>query len=357
MINNRKIKTLIVITANARTKHDSKADTHVGGPSTIGVLGSSSGIPMGNYSTDTLVQLQSALRAYVTPEAFASLKTLAIEVSFEDLPDNAIAGDSERHFFQNLPTTFELQPFEVDCLVDRGAQLLRAANSVGQSPTRTFADFVRTDLRGDVGIAGGPHEPTCTDNVAKKKNGIRAHYIDVGIQFGIASARGRDVEDDRGPGVAVRITRPNGLSAIADYGTQSFTLATDAIGSSVSAGQVRLRTVLGGVAYTRRFRQVEATAGLALGFGFGSFKLSDGVRDEFGRQGIFGLTSTATNAFVIAPRASLWQNLSNRWAVGATASYLHASPTIEITSGSYAYARAVDVSTVRVAAGVAFKVF
>ena len=143
MINNRKIKTLIVITANARTKHDSKADTRVGGPSTVGVLGAASGIPMGNYSTDTLEQLQATLRSLVEPTALASLKTLAIEVSFEDLPDTASQADSERHFFQNLPTSFELQPFEVDCLIDRGARLLRDTTSVGQFPPRTYVRFRR----------------------------------------------------------------------------------------------------------------------------------------------------------------------------------------------------------------------
>jgi len=357
MINNRKIKTLIVITANARTKHDSDADTRVGGPSTIGVLGASSGIPMGNYSTDTLELLQSTLRSLVEPTALASLRTLAIEVSFEDLPDNATQADSERHFFQNLPTTFELQPFEVDCLIDRGARLLRDATSVGQFPTRTFAEFVRNNLKGQVGIANGPRESVCTDSVAKKKNGIRAHYIDVGVQYGASFARTHDVEDDHGPGVAVRVTRPNGLSAIADFGTQSFTVTSAVTGLSVSPGEVSQRMLLGGVAYTQRLAQLEMTAGFGLGYGFGSFKLSDAAREAFGRQGLFAITSDATNALVLAPRVSLWQNLSNRWATGVTATYFRSKPTVEVTSGDFTRTQKIDASTTRVSAGLAFKVF
>ena len=59
MLNNEQIKTLLVITVNARTKHDSNADTQAVGPSTVGVLGAASGFPMGNYSTDTLQLLDA----------------------------------------------------------------------------------------------------------------------------------------------------------------------------------------------------------------------------------------------------------------------------------------------------------
>src|SRR5262245_51778645 len=81
MLNTRKTQTLIVITANARTRHDSKADTRVGGPSTIGVLGAASGIPMGNYSTDTLNHLQDTLFEQADAQIVKSLKILAVEVA------------------------------------------------------------------------------------------------------------------------------------------------------------------------------------------------------------------------------------------------------------------------------------
>ena len=130
----------------------------------------------------------------------------------------------------------------------------------------------------------------CTDDVAKNKNGIRAHYIDVGVQYGASFASSPDVENAHGPGVAVRITRPNGLSVIADFGTQSFDLTSGVAGSSVSPGQVRLRTLLGGVAYTKRVAQLEITPGFAIGYGFGSFELANprarrvGTRRTFWRR-------------------------------------------------------------------------
>jgi NTE family protein len=360
MVNNRKIKTLLVITVNARTKHDSNADTRTGGPSTIGVLGAASGIPMGNYSTDTLQLLESTLRQYAEPEAFKSLKTLAFEVAFEDLPDNAAQADSERHFFQNLSTSFELRPFEVDCLIDRGARLLHDTISPSQPQTpngRTFADFVTLDLKGQFGPVGGPHPAACTDSVAKKRNGIRTHYIDVGLQYGVSVPQSGDIEDDHGVGVALRITRPNGFSAIADYGTQSFDVKSTVNAAPVGLGQVKLHTITGGVAYTRRLAQLEATFGLALGYGFGSFNLSDAARDGFGRQGIFGIDSDATNALVLTPRVSLWQNVSNRFAVGLTGTYVYSQPTVRLASTDFTREQSVDANAIRLAAGIGFKVF
>ena len=355
MADKGQLKTIIVITANARVKRDSKADTHVGGPSTFGVLGVASGIPMGNFSSDTLQWLQATLEAHA--ESFKDVKAFAFEVALEDLPDNPDQAESERHFFQNLATSFELQPFEVDCLIDRGARLLRDSLSAVPPSAESFTDFVRKDLKGELGAAGGPHPPTCTDSVGKKETGIRSHYIDVGVQYGKSFAQSGDIEDDGGPGLALRITRPSGLSAIVDFGTNTFDVTATVPGTSTGLGTVSQRTLLGGIAYTHRLGQLEATAGFALGYGWGSFDVADAARDDFGRQGIFGIDQEVTGAMVLAPRVSLWQNLSNRFAAGVTATYLHSNPTVRLRSGDFTREQAIDTSTVKVSAGIAFKVF
>jgi predicted acylesterase/phospholipase RssA len=355
MANKGLLKTIVVITVNARVKRDSKADTHVGGPSTFGVLGSASGIPMGNFSSDTLQLVQATLKDQAA--SFKDVKVFAFEVAFEDLPDNPDQTESERHFFQNLGTNFELQPFEVDCLIDRGARLLRDSQSALPPPFESFVDFVQKDLKGELGNAGGPHPPKCTDSVGKKETGIRSHYIDVGVQYGKSFAQSGDIEDDSGPGLALRITRPSGLSAIVDYGTNSFDVTATVPGTSTGLGKVSQRTLLGGIAYTHRLAQLEATAGIALGYGWGSFDVSDAARDDLGRQGIFGIHSDATDSLVISPRVSLWQNLSNRFAAGVTGSYLHSNPTVRLRSGDFTREQAIDTSTIKVSAGVAFKVF
>ena len=351
MVNNRKIKTLVVITVNARTDHDSNWDRHAAGPSTIGVLGATSGIPMGNFSVDTLELLQATLQEYVEPQALAGLKTLALEVAFENLPD------SEQHFFSNMATSFELQPFEVDCLVDRGGRLLADATSVNQVPSRTFDSFVKDDLMGWFEPVPGPHPAACTDEAAKSSNGIRPHYIDVGLQYSVSIPGSGDVEKDKGLGLALRITRPNGLSAIVDFGTQSFEVPGSVGGGNLRLGQLGLRALLGGVAYTFRAGQLETTGGVAAGYGFGHFNVSDDARDAYGRLGAFSLKGDATNAWILSPRIGLWQSLSDRWAATVTASYVLSRPTVRVTSSSIVEQRTIDASALRIAAGIAYKVF
>jgi NTE family protein len=351
MVNNRKIKTLIVITVNARTDHDSNWDQHAAGPNTIGVLSATNGIPMGNFSVDTLELLQATLQEYVEPQALAGLKTLAVEVGFENLPD------AEQHFFNNMATSFQLQPFEVDCLVDRGGRLLADATSVNQVPTRTFDSFVKDDLMGWFEPVPGPHPTACTDEAAKQLNGIRPHYIDVGLQYGVSIPGSDDVDKDKGLGLALRITRPSGLSAIVDFGTQSFVVPGRVGGGDLRLGQLGLRTLLGGVAYTRLAGQLEASAGVAAGYGFGSFKVSDAARDAYGRQGTFNVKGDATNGWILSPRIGVWQSLSDRWAATASASYVFSRPTIHVTSESIVQERRIDVSALRIAAGIAYKVF
>jgi predicted acylesterase/phospholipase RssA len=351
MVNNRKIKTLVVITVNAHTASDSSWDQHAAGPTTIGVLGATNGIPMGNFSVDTLELLQSTLQEYVEPEALAGLKTLALEVAFDNLPG------PEQHFFNNMATSFELQPFEVDCLVDRGGKLLADATSVNQVPTRTFSSFVKDDLMGWFEPIPGPHPAVCTDEAAKRLNGIRPHYIDIGLEYSVSIPGSGDVEKDKGLGLALRITRPNGLSAIVDFGTQSFDVPGSIGGGTVRLGQLGLRALLGGVAYTHRVGQLEATGGVAGGYGFGHFDLSDAARDAYGRLGTFGLTGDATNAWIVSPRIGLWQSLNDRWAATVSASYALSRPTVRLTSGSIVEQRSIDASALRIAAGIAYKVF
>ena len=136
-----------------------------------------------------------------------------------------------------------------------------------------------------------------------------------------------------------------------------FRVRGDVNAAAVGEGDLGLRTLLGGVAYTQRVKQLEATAGVAIGYGFGRFKLLDSSRDQFGRQGLFGLKTDATNVMVWAPRVSLWQNLTNRWAIGTTAMYVRSKPIAEVKSGDVIRRQTIDASVVRFSAGIGFKVF
>ncbi len=274
-INNDQVKTVVVVTVNARTNRKKDWDTNKTGPGTISVINASSGIPMGSFSTETLELLreygfEAALNTPGAPRFYG------VEVAFENLADPL-----EREFHSGMGTNFELAPFEVDCLMDRGARLLRESTSVTDKAPQTFQDFVATHLKGSIGLpASLPHPVACTAAAARREIKTRNHYVDIGLQSTGTMAAGDDVDGKHGVGLAVRVTKPSGLGATIGFGTESFDVASAAGGPAL--GELRLRTLSGGVVLTGRTRRLEASAGLSAGFGFGSFSLTDDARDRFG---------------------------------------------------------------------------
>jgi NTE family protein len=347
-INNNQVKTIVVITVNARTNREKDWDTKRAGPGTFTVISSASGIPMGNFSTETLELLReygfdAGLNEPGEPRLFG------VEVAFEN-----IQNVDERKFLSGMGTNFDLAPFEVNCLIDRGALLLRESSSVTDADAESFQSFVKSHLKGTVSIPPVPHPASCTEEAGRGEI-KRNHYIDIGVQYNVTRARGEDVDDTHGVGLAVRVTKPDGIGFTAGFGTESFDVPGAVGGADVTVGQLALRTLSGGVLFTRRAGPLEASAGLSAGYGFGGFTLDRVARDRYGMQGFFGLEPDVTNTWVLKPSVSLWFNLNNRWATTVSASYVTARPTIKFGSGLPD--RQIKADAFGVAAGVGFKVF
>lgn len=347
-INNAEVKTVVVITVNAKTNREKDWDTKKAGPGSLTVIGASSGIPMGSLSTETLELLReygfaAGLNMPGAPRFFG------VEVAFENLRHA-----EEREFLSGMGTNFDLAPFEVDCLIDRGGQLLRESSSVTETDSETFRAFVANHLHGTIGIPTVPHPASCTTATGRSEI-KRNHYIDVGVQYNLKLPRGEDVDDQRGVGLAVRVTKPDGVGFTAGFGTESFDVPGTIGGVGLTVGQLSLRTLSGGILFTRRAGPLEASAALSTGYGFGSFALERAAGDRYGMQGFFGVEPDTTNTWVVKPSVSLWFNLNNRWAATVSTSYVTARPTIKFGSGLPD--RKIKADAFAVSAGVGFKVF
>jgi hypothetical protein len=350
-INNDKVKTIVVITVNARTNRKKDWDTKKAGPGTISVINTASGVPMGNFSTETL----ELLREYGFDAALnqpGAPRFYGVEVAFENLADPA-----EREFLSGMGTNFELAPFEVDCLIDRGEQLLRQSSSVTDVKTESFADFVSRSLKGRIGTPSTPHPANCTKEAGDREIGTRSHYVDIGLQYNIVRSRSTDVKSDNGLGLAVRVTKPQGFGATVGFGTDSFDVPASVGGASLSLGTLRLRTLSGGVFYAVRAGRIEASAGASAGYGFGSFDFAAGAKDQYARTGYIGVTADVTNSWLVKPGASLWYNVTDKLAATVSASYTRARPTIRFGGGAPDPERDITAATVRFSMGVGFKVF
>jgi hypothetical protein len=270
-----------------------------------------------------------------------------VEVAFEH-----IESPDEKAFFSDLGTNFDLDPYEVDCLVDRGARLLREATFI--EPTgRGFTSFVSDDLKkGTMSRPPGP-SPACTKKDGEGRIAVRNHYMDIGFQLGASLPGSNDVDDAKlNAGVTFKVTRPHGWGVVVDVGPQSFPIVTDLGGARTPLGDLRLWSFMGGIGRTRVMRRAEATLGVSAGFGLGSFVVSPEAGDTFGRD------ADASSTWLVKPQASFWYSLTNRWAATISASYVFSRPTIRITStDGTAFDRRVDAAAFRVGAGIGIKIF
>ena len=143
-INAGRVKRVLVITANARTRSDPDWDAHRSPPGLAGVLGLVTTGPMGNFSFETVqlvadhfARLQADLDDYNACESIGkrqcdgfrmpfepsapSVAFHAVELAFANLPDT----ESElRRCLEGLATSFSLPAAQVDLLREVAQRLL-----------------------------------------------------------------------------------------------------------------------------------------------------------------------------------------------------------------------------------------
>jgi hypothetical protein len=141
-INLERVDKLVVIVVNAATNPVVERDKTAAVPGLLDTVSTVATIPLGNYSFETLQLLRAKVEEFnqemrlITgckklaagqgPQCVPDIPTphqiefFPVEVAFE-----FIVSDEDRHWFKNLPTTFELPRETVDKLRAAGGQILR----------------------------------------------------------------------------------------------------------------------------------------------------------------------------------------------------------------------------------------
>jgi hypothetical protein len=355
LLNLGETDTVLVISVNARTDHAQDWDTHPAGPGTFSVINLSSGIPMGNYSSETLELLRQVAIANRLNEKDQP-KLYGIEVSFDGLDA------TEQPFFRNLGTNFQLRPFEVDCLIDRGQRLLRTSTISTTETSTAFARFVENDLHGSIEIptadsSTGSAPAACTPDAGTQRVGVRDHFLDVGIAATSVWPRTSLFNRNTSPGLAFRVVRPTGWNIALGIGPSSLSMSQRIDNQPLTIGDLRLFGFTGGLLRALRVGRLEATAGASGGYALGSFQLTTQARDAYARQGAFEITSRASNAWIAQPQSGLWFDLTNRFAITASAAYTVAHSSVRVSSDRAIINQRVDASALRVGFGVGYKIF
>jgi predicted acylesterase/phospholipase RssA len=140
-INQGTIKKVVVITVNAKTAGASDWDRKERSPGVVNALSAAANTPMDHYSFETVVQLTEQVRqdqqnakTFADFQAFLKRTCPAAELPAPAMPKvdyytidvsfDAVEDAKERSFLQNLPTTFQLPPDQIDCLRGVGGNVL-----------------------------------------------------------------------------------------------------------------------------------------------------------------------------------------------------------------------------------------
>lgn len=367
-INLDQVKTIVVISVNARTNSKKDWDQKKKGPGLVSVVDASAGIPMGNFTTETLELLReygfdANLNGGRKPADTTSGKPVpfsprffGVEVSFENIRDV-----KEREYFENLGTNFQLPPFAVTCLADRGARLLQEAGSVTDKVSQSFASFAEKELKGSVGTASVPHEVTCTDSVSRARKGDSRHTIDIGLQYNIKLGGNSDVNDvtksRHNIGLLLRVAKPNGLGATLGVTRESFVVPGVVGGKSLEAGRLTLLGATVGGVLSGRVKAVQGNLSLAGGYSLADFDLSSTAREQYAQMGTLNTKTKSSGSFLLRPGASVWVDVMEKFAITFASSYIIARPTIRYEASAPLANQQVKVNALRLSAGIGYRIF
>ncbi len=132
MINDDKVKRVIVIAVNARTVSELNHDRRQSTPGIIPVVANVSGTPMANYSFDTVTMVQETFTALNTSAELAK-KLREINCIDTDTPDvrydfvevafNLLPADQQKHF-NDMGTNYSLSKQDVADLITAAGKIL-----------------------------------------------------------------------------------------------------------------------------------------------------------------------------------------------------------------------------------------
>lgn len=121
-IAHRNVRDIVLIVANSQTEPEYNTTMADLNPSIPDILEAVTSVQIDRYNFETMDLVRDAFEKWTrelsTPDR--PMRFHLIPVSFDDVPDG-----EERRFLHNLPTSFELQPGEVDRLRSAARHLLR----------------------------------------------------------------------------------------------------------------------------------------------------------------------------------------------------------------------------------------
>jgi len=183
--------------------------------------------------------------------------------------------------------------------------------------------------------------------------------VAIGANIGLRSAIGPESRGGKTLGFIWRLGRGQDGWGIR-YGLNWYSthLQTEIDDEQQAFGEMKVRPLMGGYGYGRRFGRTFVSANMLAGVAFTSFSLSDAA-DRAYRSKLLAssLHADATHPFVVRPEVSAWIDVSRRIGVNISAGYTFARPhvTIEGPGGKEERRVRADMFTVKI--GAVYSIF
>jgi hypothetical protein len=129
-------------------------------------------------------------------------------------------------------------------------------------------------------------------------------------------------------------------------------------GAATELGELRVKPIMGGYGYTRRFGPVAVAANMLGGWAMTSFSLSPQASDAYrDRLGARTLAVRPHGTFVAKPEVEAWIDIGRKYGVKLTAGYMLARPRVTVSSSLGDEYHRVRADQLMLTAGVVYRIF
>lgn len=172
------------------------------------------------------------------------------------------------------------------------------------------------------------------------------HLVAVGLSFGGSAPHDSSLGSRVRIGPLVRLGGGHGVGPAVGFGW----FRAPWRGSAPAAGEIRIRPILGGIAYGIQRDRTMVSFSLVGGIAFNSLDLPDVIAEPETPLSI-------SNSVAVRPGASLWFDVDRRIALNISASYLMTRPHMRVLEGGEIRTRSLRADALLISTGIVYKLF
>jgi hypothetical protein len=129
-------------------------------------------------------------------------------------------------------------------------------------------------------------------------------------------------------------------------------------GQHVYVGRVRVKPVMGGITYQKKWGKYWGSLSLVGGYAFAHLDFNDRAVPAFGASlGAHRLSFDAANSFVFRPQVAMWYDASPRVGITASLAYIGVRPKLRIASDVGVRQVPLDAACTVLTFGVVYGIF